>query len=167
MQNAQARLSRRDAGAETRAAQEQVIKELQKLIDAARQNSQNSQSSQQQQQRSGSQQKSSSPQNESQSQGSPAAHDVAGATADRGRGPGGAADRRKRPESAKNPPNVQHPLFCEVWGHLPPALRERVPADFSETILPAYDDVVRRYFEALLDESSSSSAASKGSKQPQ
>jgi hypothetical protein len=54
--------------------------------------------------------------------------------------------------SEKRSPGLpQRPLLREVWGHLPPAMRERVPSDFHEAILPAYDDLVRRYFESLLD----------------
>jgi hypothetical protein len=30
-------------------------------------------------------------------------------------------------------------------------MRENVRVDFSETVLPAYDELVRQYFEALLE----------------
>jgi hypothetical protein len=36
-----------------------------------------------------------------------------------------------------------------VWGHLPPRLRDKMHGTFSERFLPQYDDLVRRYYEAL------------------
>lgn len=40
-------------------------------------------------------------------------------------------------------------LATSVWGHLPPRERERMEGAFSERFLPQYDDLVRRYYEAL------------------
>ncbi len=40
-------------------------------------------------------------------------------------------------------------LATAVWGHLPPKVREQMRSAFSETYLPEYDDLVRRYYEAL------------------
>lgn len=39
-----------------------------------------------------------------------------------------------------------------VWGHLPPKLRQKLKNTFSDTYLPKYDDLVRRYFSALAEE---------------
>jgi hypothetical protein len=36
-----------------------------------------------------------------------------------------------------------------VWGHLPPRLRDRMHGAFSGRFLPPYDELVRRYYEAL------------------
>lgn len=40
-------------------------------------------------------------------------------------------------------------LATAVWGHLPPKVREQMQSAFSETYLPEYDELVRRYYEAL------------------
>lgn len=40
-------------------------------------------------------------------------------------------------------------LINEVWGHLPPALRERLLNVQSEKLLPGYESLIRRYYESL------------------
>ena len=40
-------------------------------------------------------------------------------------------------------------LATAVWGHLPPRLRDTMHGAFSERFLPQYDELVRRYYEAL------------------
>jgi hypothetical protein len=42
-------------------------------------------------------------------------------------------------------------LIDEVWGHLPPAMRERLLNVGSEKLLPQYEDLIRRYYEALAE----------------
>ena len=42
-------------------------------------------------------------------------------------------------------------LIDEVWGHLPPAMRERLLNVGSETLLPRYEEMIRRYYEALAE----------------
>jgi hypothetical protein len=155
MHGAEARLKAGDTGADTRTIQEKVVNDLQKLIDAAKSKSQDGS----QQQNSGSRPESGS---QNRFQGKPAASETpsgsggagsTGAGSSRtgqpGRKPGAgkpsATDKEKKPTDGP-----RHHMLRDVWGHLPPALRERVPSDFHETILPAYDDLVRRYFEALL-----------------
>jgi hypothetical protein len=46
---------------------------------------------------------------------------------------------------------IQHrrKLATSVWGHLPPRLRDKMAGAFSERFLPQYDDLVRRYYESL------------------
>ncbi len=51
---------------------------------------------------------------------------------------GSAADRERRLG-----------LATAAWGHLPPKVREQMRSAFSETYLPEYDELVRRYYEAL------------------
>jgi hypothetical protein len=155
MQNAGVRLKQGDTGSGTRTIQEQVVNDLQKLIDEAKSKSRRSQ-----QQKSESKQNQSS-QNRSESQQKPGSDAASGAQPASGQ-PGRKSGMGKPSVSEKKSPGLpQRPLLREVWGHLPPALRERVPSDFHEAILPAYDDLVRRYFEALLD-----SPAERGSDPP-
>tara|TARA_R110002072_G_scaffold302100_1_gene484002 strand:- start:204167 stop:204988 length:822 start_codon:yes stop_codon:yes gene_type:complete len=42
-------------------------------------------------------------------------------------------------------------LIDEVWGHLPPAMRERLLNVGSEKLLPKYESLIRRYYEALAE----------------
>jgi len=44
-------------------------------------------------------------------------------------------------------------LAKDIWGHLPPQLREELLNVYSEKYLPKYEDLVRKYYEALADES--------------
>ncbi len=43
-------------------------------------------------------------------------------------------------------------LVKDVWGHLPPAMREKLLNIYSEKYLPKYDTLIRRYFEALAEQ---------------
>jgi hypothetical protein len=147
MQGAGTRLKLGDTGAGTRKIQEKVVSDIQRLIDAAKQKSPNSNP----QQNSGTQQQSGS---QSQSQQSQSQHGANSGSKPAGTGqPGRKSGVGKPLPSEKSSATRQQPrpLFREVWGHLPPALRERAPSDFHEVTLPAYDELVRRYFEALLD----------------
>lgn len=42
-------------------------------------------------------------------------------------------------------------LVDEVWGHLPPAMRERLLNVQGEKLLPKYEDLIRRYYESLAE----------------
>ena len=42
-------------------------------------------------------------------------------------------------------------LIDEVWGHRPPAMRERLLNVGSDKLLPKYEDQIRRYYEALAE----------------
>jgi hypothetical protein len=150
MQAAQSRLKQGDTGAETRTIQEQVVRDLDKLIDAAARQSSSGQGAQkspsQGQQSQGSDERAGQ-QPQQGKQGQPAGGQAtnSGPTTGRNGSP-------RRPQPKKIPASSDRSsLVREVWGHLPPAVRENVRVDFSETVLPAYDELVRQYFEALLE----------------
>lgn len=42
-------------------------------------------------------------------------------------------------------------LIDEIWGHLRPALREKILNVGSEKPLPQYEELIRRYYESLTD----------------
>jgi len=42
-------------------------------------------------------------------------------------------------------------LINEVWGHLPPSVRERLLNVGSEKLLPQYEELIRSYYEALAE----------------
>ncbi|HEV3304609.1 MAG TPA: hypothetical protein VG055_33470 [Planctomycetaceae bacterium] len=165
MKAAQTRLKDGDTGPDTRGIQEQVVQDLEKLIDAASRQSDSSRSSQKSPPgKSPKESENGSPQ---QSQAAPrSGADGASATTG-GAAPGrhGGA-RTPRVGQARVAITGHGSLVREVWGHLPPAVRERVPVNFSETVLPAYDELVRRYFEALLEESPRGKGGAPGSTNP-
>ena len=152
MKAAQTRLKEGDTGPDTRGIQEQVVHDLEKLIDAASRQSESSRSSHK------SPSGGKSPQ-ESEN-GSPQPSQAAprsgadGASATTGGAAPGKHGGTRTPRAVQTKVTItgHGTLLREVWGHLPPAMRERVRVDFSETVLPAYDELVRRYFEALLEE---------------
>ena len=39
----------------------------------------------------------------------------------------------------------------DVWGHLPPTVRETLQKSFNERYLPKYEELVRRYYESLAE----------------
>jgi hypothetical protein len=160
MKAVQTRLKEGNTGSETREIQQQVVRDLEKLIDAAsRQSGSPNQGSGKSQSGEKSLTGEKSPQNSV--NGSPPPSQAAqrggaeGASAKAGgSAPGKHGGRRMaKPIQTKVALPGERSLLREVWGHLPPAMREHVRVDFSETVLPAYDELVRRYFEALLEES--------------
>ncbi len=44
-------------------------------------------------------------------------------------------------------------MLNAVWGHLPPSVREKMLSLSSDKYLPKYEDLARRYFEALAEPS--------------
>jgi hypothetical protein len=151
MKDAQTRLKAGDTGPGTRGIQEQVVRDLEKLIDAASRQSDSSSSRK-------SPSESKAPKDSDNGQQQPSEASQRGQSEGAAAAKGGSAPgtrggpRAARPVSTKGALASQRSLVREVWGHLPPAIRERVRVDFGETVLPAYDELVRRYFEALLEE---------------
>jgi len=150
MQAAQSRLKQGDTGAATRTIQEQVVHDLDKLIDAASRQSGSGQgarkSPSQGQSPQGSDERSGQ-QPQQGKQGQPAGGQSTNSGPTTGRN---GSSRRSQPKRIPAKGD-RSSLVREVWGHLPPAMRENVRVDFSETVLPAYDELVRQYFEALLE----------------
>jgi hypothetical protein len=154
MKAAQTRLKEGDTGSETRGIQQQAVRDLEKLIDAASRQSDSPSRGSGKSQSSGekspqnSENGSPQPSQAGQRAGAEGASAKAGGPAPGTRG----GTRTARPVQTKVAMPGERSLLREVWGHLPPAMREHVRVDFSETVLPAYDELVRRYFEALLEE---------------
>jgi hypothetical protein len=146
MRSAQARLQKNDTGPQTRAIQDAALRRLDELIKMAQRDSQNSDRS------SGSGSPQGSPSDKQSSsaadQGSEAG---TGPAAGQAGGPQKPGTGKPPAATTQAPPANRRLLAREVWGHLPPAVRERVKSEFSEQVLPAYDELVRRYFEALLE----------------
>lgn len=54
-------------------------------------------------------------------------------------------------KAPKEDKDRQKELVKDVWGHLPPNVRDQLLNAFSEKYLPKYEDLVRRYYEALAE----------------
>lgn len=155
MREAQKRIESQDTGNKTRETQEQVVRDLDKLIELIRQQLQQAQQKQSQQKQKQQKDKQKplanvelDPQNsqkQSQKQGekkqSLDGTDKSKQSTDRT-----AADKAREEEAAR-----REQLIKDVWGHLPPALRQELSNAYKENYLPKYDDQVRKYYESLAE----------------
>ena len=53
-------------------------------------------------------------------------------------------DRKEAEETAR-----RRKLEMDVWGHLPPHVREELLNTYGERMLPKYEHLVKRFYEAL------------------
>jgi hypothetical protein len=58
-------------------------------------------------------------------------------------------ERQARDAKAKLSPRPE--MLNDVWGHLPPSFRQKRLSLSSDKYLPKYEDLARRYFEALAE----------------
>ena len=162
MRSASERLQESQTDEETRQIQEQVVRDLQKLIELAEQSQKQkpksplpSQPPPQDQQN----------QDDKKSDQSPQSSDANQQPQPQGGEPGTSqeqhANDRSRESSedanqttaggAAPPPNRQH-LMRDVWGHLPPAVRKKLLNMTGDKYLPKYEDLRKRYFQSLAEE---------------
>ncbi len=163
MRSAQERISGKDTGEETREIQEQVVANLQKLIDRMKdrqsqppsassgspppdqpQQPEDGNPNPQQGAREPNQNKTANAQGEESQQPQRTKQeneDATESTSDhRNPAKGGNADLAPRPD-----------MVNAVWGHLPPSVRLKLRNLSSDKYLPKYEDLARRYFEALAE----------------
>jgi hypothetical protein len=153
MRAAGERITARDTGAETRTIQRKVVDDLKALIEMARQ------------QQGQPAQASSQPESpNAQSQPEEDAGQQTDQEPQESRQNGPASDGKNRENAADSEVRaanadveeaqtiLQRRLVDEVWGHLPARLRQKVQNVSSEKTLPRYEDLVRRYFEALAED---------------
>jgi len=144
MRTAGKRIGRQETGPETRALQQQVVRDLQKLIDQVRK---------------GRSRRSPSPQSPS------AARPSAGRKPPQTTTPSTDGGGKPRTGKSQQSTDRQHTtptpdrriitrrmLVKELWGHLPPALRQRLLNIEGAAPLPQYGQLVRRYFESLAEQ---------------
>ncbi|GIX05134.1 MAG: hypothetical protein KatS3mg114_1003 [Planctomycetaceae bacterium] len=66
-----------------------------------------------------------------------------------------AADATEQPGRAPLPAELARSrlrkLETDVWGHLPPGLREKLLNAYSEKTVPQYEHLIRKFYEALSD----------------
>jgi hypothetical protein len=151
MLDAEKRIGNRNIGEETQNIQKKIVDDLQKLIDLASQRQQQqSQSRQQNRQRQRNRQQNSQQQ---QKQPSPSQQNVSGQQNRKQSGDSGVGARVGETNSLEL--LRQRRMLEDVWGHLPPALREQMHNVISEKYLPKYDEMIRRYFKSLAKDETS------------
>jgi hypothetical protein len=161
MQAAHEKLSRKDAGPETQAIQKEVLAALDELLKAPPQ--QNSQSSPQ---GGGGSAAGGAGQAGSRSDPapSPADQQPQPTVSESSAKANGAVERNRQNaedaiERTGTAPTVDQSalrrrrLEVDVWGHLPEKLREQLLSTYGEKVVPQYQDLVRRFYEALSEPS--------------
>jgi hypothetical protein len=141
MLDAEKRIGDRNIGEETQNIQKKIVNDLQKLIDLANQRQQQQSQRRQQNRQRHRQQQHQQQQNASEQQNK------------KQPGDSGAGARVGETNSAEL--LRQRRMLEEVWGHLPPALRERMQNVISEKYLLKYDDMIRHYFKSLAEDENS------------
>lgn len=148
MRSASERIGQQDTGEQTRAIQEQVIRDLDKLIEQAKQQRKNpppprsppSPRDQRQQRQ---------PMPDASDQQEQAGN--ANSQKDR-RQPEDSTERADQGSDRERERQRRQRFSIDVWGHLPPKLRQQLLNTYSDKVLPQYEDLVRRYYEALSEQ---------------
>ena len=149
---------------ETQVLQRQVADDLQKLIDLLKQGTPPSNSPDQSpNSRSNSNSNSNSQSDSSPSSRSPQnpGDQSSAPEPSESQGGSGAEQDREQPQdseerhgpSRESQARAQRKLRLEsdVWGHLPPALREKLLNSYGERMLPQYEELVRKFYDALSE----------------
>ncbi|MFN0198640.1 MAG: hypothetical protein ACKVT0_17980 [Planctomycetaceae bacterium] len=154
MQGAERKLSAGEAGSSTQENQqqaEQAIDELLKQLDQMSQqqpnSDENSQSDEKQSQAEGEKSKAKDEKEESGTESSNSRR--------QDDQPQNSTENISKGKSGEEKLSVPQKLAKEVWGHLPDSVRDQMLTLFSEKYLPRYEDLIRRYYEALADEEQS------------
>jgi hypothetical protein len=158
MRGAQKRIRAADTGGETQKIQEQVVKDLQDILAMLKkqQNRQQSQSQNQkrdQNQQQSERQKLQQDQTDPQNSGTQKNADKSANSRDGHRNDGKSADSQERTDPARAAAEQARraQLIKDVWGHLPPHVREAMLNSVSEKYLPKYEELVKKYYEALAE----------------
>ncbi|MFM7591607.1 MAG: hypothetical protein ACKO85_07415 [Isosphaeraceae bacterium] len=135
MREVEKRLSEPDTGEDTRKKQQEIVQNIDQIIERMRQMSQ-----QQQQQRRQRQQ-------QQQQQGQEQAQN------DQNNPDPGAMARGVGEQALQKPSGKSRLDGKDVWGHLPPELRDVMRNVFREESLPAREELVRRYYMSVSKKS--------------
>ncbi|MSR58196.1 MAG: hypothetical protein EXS05_11030 [Planctomycetaceae bacterium] len=168
MRKASEKIEADDTSSKTLEVQKQVIQDLDDLLKLLRQQQQAQQSKSQQQKKQNQKKKDQQqkdrqklpkqkldPQNSGKPQEQAGQQPAERNDSDRSR------DAQERAEAAKQALAEEarrQQLFKDVWGHLPPHLRDAVLSSFNDKYLPKYEDLVKRYYEALAEKNRKQSA---------
>uniref|UniRef100_A0A7C4LMW3 Uncharacterized protein n=1 Tax=Schlesneria paludicola TaxID=360056 RepID=A0A7C4LMW3_9PLAN len=163
MQAAHEKLSRKDAGPETQAIQKEVLAALDELLKAPPQ--QNPQSSPQggggsaaggagqAGSRSRSDPDPAPPDQQPQQTVSESSGKANGAVERNRQNAEDAIERTGTAPTVDQTALRRRRLEVDVWGHLPEKLREQLLSTYGEKVVPQYEDLVRRFYEALSEPS--------------
>jgi hypothetical protein len=164
MRQANKRIEADDTSAATLELQRRVIEDLEKLLEQlkrAQQNRKNNPQPQGQQQEQGERQKLPKPQLDPQNSGArPQPRNQNRNESSQRNEDEKSRDAQERLDAAKASlaeESRRQQMIKDVWGHLPPHLREAMRNTFSEKYLPKYEDLVKRYYEALAEKNRSRS----------
>lgn len=160
------RIEARDVGAETTKVQKQVIDDLEALLELlknAQRDKQRQQNPQQNQSNDPNQQKNQNQQSDSKNSSMP--DPTSGQSAGNPQSQRSEAEKSRESEERREAARRgaaeeerRQQMIKDVWGHLPPHLREAMLNSFSEKYLPKYEDLVKRYYEALAEKNRNRSA---------
>ena len=67
----------------------------------------------------------------------------------------GSSERTESERKAAEEAARKKKLEMDVWGHLPPHLRDRMLNNYGERMLPRYQQMVKQFYEALSEQSES------------
>lgn len=160
MRSAQKRIAGSDTSLETQKIQERVVKDLEDLLTFLKKQQQSRQSSQQNQDEKQDKNQSQNhrqkvrkdqgnPQNSGARKGSDPNDPKSGRRNDDKSADSQELSDAARAKAADEARRVQ--VIKDVWGHLPPHLRDAMHQAFSEKYLPKYEDLVKSYYEALAE----------------
>lgn len=147
----------RDSGAETRDLQQRAIDDLEKLIELAKQQQQQQQANRQSDPGEGQPMPMGDQPEGMPDEGEEGGEErMASSSGDDGprRDDDEASESTAATEAARDREAAlaeRRRLVKDVWGHLPPTMREELLNAYSDRPLPKYDELVRAYFRALAE----------------
>ena len=65
----------------------------------------------------------------------------------------GSQERTESERKAADEAARKKKMEIDVWGHLPPHLREELLNKYGEQMLPKYQNLVKQFYEALSEQS--------------
>ncbi len=156
------KISSKDLSEDTRKRQQSILSDIDQLIEKLKQPPPPSQQSSDQQQQNQDQQQQNEKQKQQQKQQQ---QQQARNQQKQGTGAGNSQQEKDGKSGESSDKELQRKvsdrtaeiarrraLIDEVWGHLPPALREQMLNVSSEKVPPEYEELVRRYHEALAED---------------
>lgn len=142
MRRAQGLINKHDSGKATQELQLEIVSDIDKLLDQARQKSQQTSSSSSRQQNSR-REEASQPKNQ------PASAGGQGKPSNQPARDSNAQLQNRTPE--RPDPAATRDLIQELWGHLPERDRQRVINSTIENFIPKYEFLIKEYFKRLTE----------------
>lgn len=146
------KLAGQEIGSETQKLQQDVVADLETLIELLKKSppppSNNSSSNSNSSQDQSEQRQNSSSESESKTRKSKSQGTGSGRNRDR---PQDSEERNGESRESKQRADRKQRLENDIWGHLPPALREELLNTYGERMLPQYEEFVRKFYEALSE----------------